>query len=227
MYKIIDLTYPHDETAASPGHPKTTLFSITSYKEHGRSNSGLTSSMHTGTHVDSPAHFYEHGISIDKIPLENLFGPAVLFDIKGMVQPKEAIEVKHLQGKHKDDLVDLENKIVLIYTGWIEQVQYGTEEFYRNNPALHPDTASWFVKQKIKALGVDFPIDFIKPVSKFGGGELPIHKILLAAGIPIIENLVNLGKISEKRFIVCAAPLKLVNSDGALARVFGIEGTMI
>jgi arylformamidase len=45
-----------------------------------------------------------------------------------------------------------------------------------------------------------------------------VHKILLSAGVLIIENLTNLDELSGKEFTVYALPVKL-QIDGAPARV--------
>ena len=48
--------------------------------------------------------------------------------------------------------------------------------------------------------------------------DFPIHKILLAAQVLIIENLTNLNQLAGKDFRVYALPVKL-DVDGAPARV--------
>src|SRR5215510_1347656 len=41
---------------------------------------------HTGTHLDAPNHFVEGQVSVDKIPLKQLFAPAVVIDVRPKVQ---------------------------------------------------------------------------------------------------------------------------------------------
>jgi hypothetical protein len=36
---------------------------------------------HTGTHVDAPRHFISTGTGVDKVPLENFIGEAVILDM--------------------------------------------------------------------------------------------------------------------------------------------------
>src|SRR5437870_422563 len=40
---------------------------------------------HTGTHLDAPNHFVTGQVSVDKIPLKQLFGPAVVVDVRDKV----------------------------------------------------------------------------------------------------------------------------------------------
>jgi arylformamidase len=37
-------------------------------------------SSHTGTHIDAPSHFLEHGESVDHISLAKINGPCVVLD---------------------------------------------------------------------------------------------------------------------------------------------------
>lgn len=50
-----------------------------------------------------------------------------------------------------------------------------------------------------------------------------IHKILLQAGVTIVEGLTNLESLTQQRVFFVAAPLKLESGDGAPCRAFAIE----
>jgi len=50
------------------------------------------------------------------------------------------------------------------------------------------------------------------------------HVVLLAAGVTLIEYLVNTSALAGPRTFLCAAPLKIPTADGAPARAFAIEG---
>ena len=63
-------------------------------------------------------------------------------------------------------------------------------------------------------LAMDFSVD--------GHYPYPCHQILLAAGIPLIENLINLDHIDSSEFTMIALPLKIEKGDGAPARVLAI-----
>ena len=66
------------------------------------------------------------------------------------------------------------------------------------------------VEKKIKMLGVDMCSPDHSP--------FPIHKILLANNILILENLTNLSDLENKEFKVHAFPIKL-QIDGSPVRV--------
>src|SRR5262245_32184846 len=53
-------------------------------KDHGPD--GKTAFVeHTGTHLDAPNHFVAGQVSVDRIPLKQLFGPAVVLDVRQQV----------------------------------------------------------------------------------------------------------------------------------------------
>jgi len=51
--------------------------------------------------------------------------------------------------------------------------------------------------------------------------------VLLRVGVTLIEYLVNTSALRHPRTLLCAAPLKIPNADGAPARVFAIEGLSV
>ena len=64
-----------------------------------------------------------------------------------------------------------------------------------------------------KGIGVD--AISIDPIDSF---ELPMHRIVLGAGLVIIENLTNLEQLVGHVFRFAALPLKYENADGAPVR---------
>ncbi|RXG55186.1 Kynurenine formamidase, partial [Armadillidium vulgare] len=51
----------------------------------------ITADEHTGTHIDAPLQFYEHGRDLDEIPLDKLFGPGAVIDITEKVKSNKHI----------------------------------------------------------------------------------------------------------------------------------------
>ncbi|MDL2210131.1 cyclase family protein [Desulfovibrio sp. OttesenSCG-928-O18] len=219
MLKIIDLSYPHDATTISPGHPEFTLISITTHEKHGRRNTGLTTSMHVGTHVDSPFHFVADGIPIDQVPLERLFGTIVFFDLRGQIGAKDEVTVDLL--KKANPGADLNGKVAMVCTEWLDNTGHGAKAYFTENPAFHPDAAKWLVDQNVKCVALDFPPDFPTP----GGarpGDAPVHRTFLGAGVLIVENLCNLQQVKDVDAYFCAMPIKLAGQDGGLTRAVAI-----
>src|SRR5512137_1517132 len=55
--------------------------------------SALSMGAHSGTHIDAPQHFIADGVSIDKVSLDALVGPARVIQIPDSVQAIDAAEL--------------------------------------------------------------------------------------------------------------------------------------
>ncbi len=68
--KLIDLSMPlTSQTPVYPGDPKPHLEPIATFSADGYHVSRLVLGSHSGTHVDAPFHFCEHGWRLDDVPL--------------------------------------------------------------------------------------------------------------------------------------------------------------
>ena len=91
---------------------------------------------------------------------------------------------------------------------WAQDLMEFKEDFI----ALEADAAAYLVNRGVKVVGVDYlsVAPFVDPA--------PTHKILLEAGVLIIEGL-NLSGIEAGEYTLMCLPLKIKGSDGAPARV--------
>jgi arylformamidase len=76
-----------------------------------------------------------------------------------------------------------------------------------------PGAALSLVNDGIKVIGIDY-----LSVDKFGDDEFPTHRALLAAGVIVIEGL-DLREVEPGYYEMFCLPLKIVDGDGAPARV--------
>jgi arylformamidase len=90
--KVIDISmtiHPQMEIYNGDVTPKITRISrIEDGDSYNVSN--ITLGSHTGTHVDSPLHYFLNKTGIDELPLQGLVGPARVIDISGLNRPIEA-----------------------------------------------------------------------------------------------------------------------------------------
>ncbi|GBD11133.1 Kynurenine formamidase [bacterium HR23] len=211
MTRWVDLTLPlsGDRLTPVPGLPGFTAEPVHTHAQHGRSNTRITLATHLGTHVDAPYHFVPEGLTIDTVPLERLAGRGVLADLRRYAQPGQPLTLEAVRYALREAW--LWDAIVLLWTGWAQR-EMGSPTYYERHPFLAPESAQWLRDEGVKAVGVDFPVD--PPGSGF-----PVHHILLGAGIPLVENLVNLEALVGKAFEVLAFPVKIGGGDGGPARV--------
>jgi len=182
---------------------------ITTHERDGRSNTKVVFSIHTSTHIDSPQHFYADGTTIDEMPLDIFVGKAFLCDLRGIARPGQALSVADMKAGGMPEAEQLRGNRLVMYADWAAPRWDGA--LYGGNPYLSEDLAHWFVDSGVAALAMDFSVD--------GAYPYPCHQILLKAGIPLIENLVNLDQIPVPEFTLIALPLKIEGGDGAPARV--------
>jgi len=128
--------------------------------------------LHGGTHIDAPLHFISGGIDVAALPLQ-LF-PTVFVETRC----------------HPIGSGDLPEQVVgcavLFSTGW--ERHQDTPEFFSGYPHLTTEAAQALVGRGAALVGLDTPS--ADPVEE--PYDFPVHKILLQAGIPIVEALCNL-----------------------------------
>ena len=99
--KPIDLTLTISQSIPTfPGSPQPQFIFWSTIKDDDYNLELLFLSSHTGTHLDAPYHFVKNGVKIHQIPIERLFGNAIL--IKILKEKDQAITKKilfHLKRK--------------------------------------------------------------------------------------------------------------------------------
>ena len=168
----------------------------------------ITLATHHGTHVDAPRHRYRDGTILDKIDLDRFIGEGIVLDFSN----KEIGSGIDADDMEKYSELVRAGEIVICYTGCSTRIG---EEWVRSNYTyLEKTAAEWLIQKKVKSVGVDF-----FSVDRFGSEESPAHSLLLASGIPIIEEIsAEVRHLAGKRIYFVCLPLKLMAGDGAPAR---------
>jgi kynurenine formamidase len=177
-----------------------------------------TLSTHTGAHVESARHVLEDGETIDEVALERVIGPAVVLDFTPLTEraliDAEAVD-RALAALPE---APRPGDVLLLRTDWATRA-IGTPEYFRRSPALTERAAERLVALAPRCIGCDF---FEEPAARDPGwepGEFVVHKAILAAGIPLVEGLVNLGELPS-RCEFFAPFVKLGGIEAAPARAF-------
>jgi kynurenine formamidase len=233
--KLIDLTYPFN--AQTIYWPTAKTFSLEKVAE-GETAQGywyaannFAAAEHGGTHLDAPVHFARGGDTADEIPLRRLVGPGVVVDVSEAALENRDYQVSRADFRTHERRYGRipERAIVLLRTGygryWPNREKYmGTAELGEGAvpklhfPGLHPDGARWLVRQRrVRAVGLDTPsIDF-------GQSKLfESHQILGAAGVPVFENVANLGRLPAENFFFIGLPMKIDRGSGGPLRAMAI-----
>jgi arylformamidase len=158
--------------------------------------------VHAGTHIDAPRHFVLDGRTVDEIPLDLLIGPATVVDYPGTgVIPASFLSDIAIPGETRRLLIRTPNSRL-----------WGEGSFNPGYAALSPDAAQWIVNRGVGLVGIDY-----LSIEPFGGGS-EVHRILLDAGVVIIEGL-DLSRVDAGGYELICLPLLIAGTEGAPARV--------
>lgn len=157
-------------------------------------------SAHTGTHMDAMRHFVADGITMEKMPLDAVIGPARVIEVpnaKGIYRA----EIEHHNFQPGERILFKTTNSALRWDG----------KFHEDYVALENDAAQLMVECGVRTVGID-------TLSVAPWHDLiSTHVTLLSAGIWIIEGLDFRGVDAGDYDLVCL-PLKIEGSDGAPAR---------
>jgi arylformamidase len=152
---------------------------------------------HVGTHVDAPAHALPGGAGVDGIPLHALIGPATVVDVPA----GRAVGPGALDG----DVLPPDCRRVLLRTG-----ASGDDPPSHGAP-ISPDGARHLIGRGIVLVGTD------TMSVACADDPMPVHRLLLEAGVVIVEGL-RLAAARPGPCSVICLPLLIPGADGAPAR---------
>ena len=172
--------------------------------------SQIASTVHVGTHVDAPLHYFADGAGVEGISLDALIGEAFVVQIP---PTQERITREVLEN------VDPPPGERLLFRTrnsdrWPEA---NRKEFFEDYVAFSEDAAQWLVARGVRTVGIDY-----HSVEMYDAKDRPVHRCLLSAGVVILEGLDLSGVMAGRYQLVCL-PLKLVGVDGAPARAILLE----
>lgn len=158
----------------------------------------VTTSVHIGTHVDSPFHYDAAGATVERMLLDAFIGPAWVADVAGLPEWKNALAEVDLSATPR----------VLFRTGgWPDDGR-----FPERIPVMEPDLPDWLAAQGVRLIGVDLP-----SVDELDSKTLDRHHALGRGGIHILEGL-RLDGVPVGRYELIALPLPIVGADGSPVR---------
>jgi arylformamidase len=125
----------------------------------------LTSTLHVGTHLDAPSHFYSGGKSIGELPLEWLVGEACVVDLESMDLGDYAIYgPDHFERWERRTGITIQpNDILIIHTGyhryypenWVDRSEVDETRYFVRHPGPTREFAEWVLNRGIRWLAVD------------------------------------------------------------------------
>jgi arylformamidase len=200
--RIYDVSVPLSEaTPTYPGDPGIEIRSWKSLAEGDSANvSLLHMGVHTGTHVDAPAHFIEGAGRVESMSLEALIGEAQVIAVPESITLIDAeFAAAHCQPGRERILFKTRNS-----NFWSGE-----------NPVFHADfthldlsAAEYLVSQGIKLVGIDY-----LSIERFKSAMHETHRALLSKGIVILEGLDLRWVVAGTYELICL-PLRIAGGSG-------------
>lgn len=217
--KITDLSLTLEEgmmTFPTHWHPVVEITILGRHGVEGRETRKLVLGTHVGTHADAPRHFVPQGKGIDQVSLDVLVGPAQVLNF-APCEPLYEIDVPELTEKIAGPVPPR----LILRTDWSEH--FGHMSFYTQYPFLSENAAQWLVENGVRLIAMDFPSPDNPAHSRGTKKDSPNHKVLLGAGVVLVEYVCNLKALSSRDVELIVLPLKLKDCDGSPVRCIAIE----
>jgi len=225
--RVVDLSYAiSDKLVAWPGDERVFEAKVNAtIEKNGYFTRSFWMLEHYGTHLDAPAHFPPGKATVDQIPAKQLFGPAVVLDVRaeGAKDADYQLPAARIEEWEKQHGRIREGSIVLLRTGWA--ARWPDAQKYRNQdaqgrmhfPGISVEAAKLLIHRKVSGLGCDtLSIDY------GASADFAVHHLTLGAGLYHLENLADLTALPEAGAFLVAAPIKLEGGSGGPVRVFAL-----
>lgn len=154
----------------------------------------LSMCAHNGTHVDAPLHFIADGKSIDQLPLEPFVGDCYVARHDGDVKAEHAVQILKEAAK-----AGASQRILIA-----------------GKATVTAEAAEVFAQAGILLIGNE---------SQTVGPEnapMHVHRILLGAGVVLLEGIV-LNGVETGKYFLSAAPLNFAGCEGSPCRALLIR----
>jgi len=225
---IVDLTHTMTpDTPVFPGNVSFKMDPITTIEADGFYKNLLTYDEHTGTHMDSPAHFTPgDALTADLLAPENFIVPLVVIDISDKASSDDdaaltADDIAVWEGEYGEIPT---GSFVAMYSGWDARIDDAASfvnldaEGVQHYPGLDPDAMDFLLTQRtVVGAGVDTLSLDIGASTDFAS-----HVTLLGSGRYGLEALNQLGTIPPVGATIIVGGPKHLNASGGPSRVFAV-----
>lgn len=203
--RVIDISAPLSSEMLK--YPSLKPFAHRLERDYSKGDESCVSSIemvvHNGTHIDAPHHYIEDDPGIDQISIERFIGRAQVIEADGPMITEQILKE-----------AGLTEGMVLMKTPFSENIR---ENRPGNAGYFTADAAKYLEEKGVRLAGIDsFSVD------KEGDKDKPVHKILLRAGMLLLEGICLAGVSPGVYQLVCF-PLSIKDSEAAPCRAVLID----
>jgi len=231
--RVVDLTMTVSDWDKNSFAPEETYFKlrpIVTWEEQGFVSNMVEMTVHAGTHIDSPHHFFRDKPSIEQIPVDTFLGEAIVLDLTAKGYANARIGPDDLDAAARrlaaDGIAIAPDAILLLRTDWPRSHAPTDPSWWDESPCLTKAAAEWVVERKPRGVGFDFAQEEKGTAHEYEKAEdiltgaMRVHRAMLPHIQFQIENLVNLHAIPSRTRLI-ALPAKW-QSESAPARVIAL-----
>jgi kynurenine formamidase len=167
---------------------------------------GLTD--HTGTHMDAKRHFHPDGETMDMYDIGYFMGEALYLDLSNREWDEE-VSPEHFEKALIRTGEEIKEGDIVVVKAWKNGRSH---DRFGDSYLLNKESAWYLIDKKIKMFCTDLAtVDYSDRYRN-------AHYFMLLQNILIVENLVNLERLSEGRFMFMALPLNIEGLTGSPVR---------
>jgi kynurenine formamidase len=223
---IVDLGHPIQKN--DPTWEPTSSYErsiVATIEKDGYAAGKITIDEHFGTHLDAPAHFAPKGWTVDQIPADRLYRPAVRIDVSAQVAANADYrvttdDVKAFEQQHG---AIPEGAIALVATGWDrrwpDRGRYMNEQNgVKHFPGLSAEATRYLAAtRRVSGIVIDTPSIDYGPSTAFEA-----HHVSMALNVYHVENAARLTTLPANEFEVIVAPINIAGGSGGPTRIFAL-----
>lgn len=189
---------------------------------------------HSGTHLDSPWHFYptmnngERAWGIDEVPLEWCVAPGFKIDMSGKPDGYKITTEDVKEYLSQVGYTITPGDIALLQTS--APTRWGRIEYLQAGAGMSAEATEWLIDQGVKVMGTDgwswdVPLPFEgEEFSKNGDASIiwEAHRVGRKKAYCHIEKLANLDKLPVSGYTVSCLPVKIEAASAGWCRAVAI-----
>lgn len=209
--RVIDLSHLiSEDMPVYPGTEGPRISRANTIERDGFAEKLITMYSHTGTHMDAPGHIIPGAPTLDRLEAGRFVGRAALVDVSRFAGGRiDAAFIESVAPSIRGA------DYLILRSGWSRS--WGRPEYFEGYPVLSEEAARLVCGLGLKGVGLD-------AISADGVGAegLPVHRVLLGAGLVIVENLASLEAVEAQPFTLVCLPLRLPDCDGSPVRAVAL-----
>jgi arylformamidase len=193
-----------EESIDYPGDTPYVKETICTIKDSGIYDlSKLEMSTHSGTHIDTPAHFIKGAGTLDSYTVQDFILPAQVVAI----EDKEAIRSAELKN------LDIETgKAILFKTDNSVSGRCKSGVFSKDFVYLTEEASEYCVELNCLLVGIDYIT-----IERYGDDVFPAHRKILGNNILVLEGI-NLKGIPPGKYTLMCLPLRIKGAEASPVR---------